>query len=209
MESTLTIHRPLRADAVANRERILGAARELFASRGANAEMRDIAERAGVGVGTLYRHFASRNALLAALLAQTHADTLVRMREAAATLDPRDAVRAVVGAMAASHATYGSLFEAMHEDDTLSGVAAGVAGGSACANSPPPQGFAGLRDVVTGVIERGIAAGVFRADADVPTTVAVLTTCACGPTGRGNGRDPAVAAAPLADFVLAALAPRP
>lgn len=193
----MTAPRPLRADAAVNRERILGAAAELFASHGASAEMRDIAARAGVGVGTLYRHFASRNELFAALLHQTHVATLARMREAATAPDPRDGVRAVAGAMTASHATFGSLFEAMHRE--------GTPAQPACEGVPLPQGFAQLRDVAAEVIERGIAAGVFRADADVPTAVTVLTTCTGGPPGE---RVTATATA-LADFVLAALAPRP
>jgi AcrR family transcriptional regulator len=56
--------RPLRRDAQRNRERILDAARELFAERGVAVTLDDIAERAGVGVGTAYRHFPNKDALL-------------------------------------------------------------------------------------------------------------------------------------------------
>ena len=55
---------PLRADAHRNRERIVASARELFAHAGEQAQMGDIAERAGVGKGTLYRHFPDKEALL-------------------------------------------------------------------------------------------------------------------------------------------------
>jgi len=55
---------PLRADARRNRERIIASARELFALRGEQAHMGDIAERAGVGKGTLYRHFPDIEALV-------------------------------------------------------------------------------------------------------------------------------------------------
>jgi AcrR family transcriptional regulator len=48
----------------------LDAARDLFAERGVQAEMKDIAERAGVGVGTLYRNFATKDDLVAALIAE-------------------------------------------------------------------------------------------------------------------------------------------
>ena len=59
-----------RRDAVANRQRILGAARELFAERGVdNVNMRDVAVAAGVGQGTLYRHFEHKAALCEALAA--------------------------------------------------------------------------------------------------------------------------------------------
>jgi len=60
-----------RSDAVANRERILEAARIVFARRGLDAEVREIAEEAGVGIGTLYRHFGSREGLLMALKQET------------------------------------------------------------------------------------------------------------------------------------------
>lgn len=57
---------PLRADAQRNRERLLAAAEAVFLERGADASMDDVARRAGVGIGTLYRRFPTREALLAA-----------------------------------------------------------------------------------------------------------------------------------------------
>ena len=59
--------RPLRADAARNRARLLEAARDLFAQRGLNVTMDEIARHAGVGVGTAYRRFASREELIEAL----------------------------------------------------------------------------------------------------------------------------------------------
>jgi len=56
-----------RADAQANRRRLLDAAGDLIAERGVDVPLHDVAERAGVGVGTLYRNFADRDALLIAL----------------------------------------------------------------------------------------------------------------------------------------------
>lgn len=58
--------RPLRADAARNRARLLAAAHEVFSERGADASFEDIARHAKVGIGTLYRHFPAREALLAA-----------------------------------------------------------------------------------------------------------------------------------------------
>lgn len=57
--------RPLRADARRNQQRLLQAAREAFTDNGEAASLDDIAKRAGVGPGTLYRHFPTREALLA------------------------------------------------------------------------------------------------------------------------------------------------
>jgi AcrR family transcriptional regulator len=59
--------RPLRADAQRNRERLLEAAATAFARDGAGASLEDIARQAGVGVGTLYRHFPNREVLMEAI----------------------------------------------------------------------------------------------------------------------------------------------
>src|SRR5947199_7555754 len=67
---------PLRKDAARNRERLLAAARELFASRGLDVTLNDIAHHAGVGVGTAYRRFANKQEVIDALFEQ-------RMREVA------------------------------------------------------------------------------------------------------------------------------
>src|ERR1700742_2253164 len=61
------VSRKPRADAQRNRERILDVAKEAFTRFGANASLDDMAKRAGVGAGTLYRHFPTRDALVAAV----------------------------------------------------------------------------------------------------------------------------------------------
>ncbi len=58
---------PKRADARRNHDKILAAARESFAEGGESTSLEEIARRAGVGIGTLYRHFPTRQALLEAL----------------------------------------------------------------------------------------------------------------------------------------------
>src|SRR4029077_12169375 len=74
--------RPKRADALANREKLVAAARALFAEKGTSAPLEDVAERAGVGIGTLYRHFPTRQALLEAV----YVDEVEAMARAAADL---------------------------------------------------------------------------------------------------------------------------
>jgi AcrR family transcriptional regulator len=74
--------RPLRADARRNRERILESARAVFAERGADAQIDDVARQAGVGVGTVYRHFPTKEALLAELLREKFRLFGARAREA-------------------------------------------------------------------------------------------------------------------------------
>ncbi|MDO9407738.1 TetR/AcrR family transcriptional regulator [Patulibacter sp.] len=67
-EGTEDVARPLRADARRNRERVLAAATEVFAEQGAEASVAEIARRAGVGAGTLFRHFPTKHDLLLATL---------------------------------------------------------------------------------------------------------------------------------------------
>jgi AcrR family transcriptional regulator len=66
-EVTHECGRPLRADAKRNRDLLIAAARAAFTERGSEASLEDIARRAGVGVGTLYRHFPNRQALVEAV----------------------------------------------------------------------------------------------------------------------------------------------
>src|SRR5215472_15564132 len=62
--------RPLRKDAERNRVRILAAAAEVFTERGLHASLDDVADRAGVGVGTVYRRFPDKEALVEALFTE-------------------------------------------------------------------------------------------------------------------------------------------
>ncbi|WP_399883644.1 TetR/AcrR family transcriptional regulator [Streptomyces sp. BBFR51] len=80
--------RPLRADARRNRERLLRVAAEVFAERGAGAALDDIARRAGVGVGTLYRHFPTRQALLEAVYLERVEAVAARADAIAGALPP-------------------------------------------------------------------------------------------------------------------------
>jgi len=66
--STAEEPRPLRADARRNRERIVAAARDLFAACGPTTQIDDVARAAGVGVGTVYRHFPTKDALVGELM---------------------------------------------------------------------------------------------------------------------------------------------
>jgi AcrR family transcriptional regulator len=85
---TRTTERPLRADARRNREAIVAAARELFALHGPTTPMDDIAARAGVGVGTVYRHFPTKEALLTELVAEVFRGFTVAAVRAQGISDP-------------------------------------------------------------------------------------------------------------------------
>jgi AcrR family transcriptional regulator len=88
--------RPLRADARRNRDRILCAARELFASNGRDAQMEDIAGRAAVGVGTVYRHFPTKTALLTAMVIERFAEMAEIAREVEADCPGGEALTAAI-----------------------------------------------------------------------------------------------------------------
>jgi AcrR family transcriptional regulator len=78
--------RPLRKDAERNRKRILRAAAEVFSERGLDATLDDVARRAGVGVGTVYRRFPDKETLVAELF-QDRIDDLVAVAEEACAVD--------------------------------------------------------------------------------------------------------------------------
>jgi AcrR family transcriptional regulator len=92
--NTRNTGRKPRTDAQRNRERILEVAKEAFAKSGANTSLDDIAKQAGVGAGTLYRHFPSRDALLEAVY-RTEVEKLAAAEKTfAQTLTPVQALRA-------------------------------------------------------------------------------------------------------------------
>ena len=72
----------MRADARRNRDRVLTAARVVFGVDGAEAQMDDVARAAGVGVGTVYRHFPTKEALIAEIVRQTFGAFALRAQEA-------------------------------------------------------------------------------------------------------------------------------
>lgn len=79
---------PLRRDAERNRERVLVAARELFAARGLDVTLDDVARHAGVGVGTVYRRFANKDALVDAMFDDKLAEALALANAATEHPDP-------------------------------------------------------------------------------------------------------------------------
>lgn len=87
-----TGRRPLRADAERNRRRILAAATEVFAERGLDATLDDIAEHAGVGVGTVYRRFPHKDTLIDTLFVERIEAVAAAARRALDVADPWEAL---------------------------------------------------------------------------------------------------------------------
>jgi AcrR family transcriptional regulator len=114
--------RPKRADARRNYAKVVAAARDVFAERGSSTSLEEIARRAEVGIGTLYRHFPNRQALLEAV----YVDELENLCRSAADFDrlaPWDAfaawVHGLVGYLAAKQALAHELLEYVDRDAAL------------------------------------------------------------------------------------------
>jgi AcrR family transcriptional regulator len=111
MSEILNPERPMRADARRNRERILTAARELFASEEPEVQIDEVARLAGVGVGTVYRHFPDKEALMGELVRERFGIFNEQLRAALADdqAEPfdalSDALRANAGSVAEDAAT--------------------------------------------------------------------------------------------------------
>ncbi len=151
----------LRADAERNRRRILDAARETFAAQGLGVGVDTIARAAGVGVGTLYRRFPTKEHLLRAIVEDRVAGFVERLEELAPIEDPWDAFAAATEAFASAVARDRAFFQLFQQ-----------------AEEPIPGGAAKQRmfDALAPFLERAQAAGVVRADVvllDVPALCAV------------------------------------
>jgi AcrR family transcriptional regulator len=114
--------RPRRADARRNYEKVIAAAREAFAERGASTSLEEIARRAEVGIGTLYRNFPNRQALLEAVYVD-EVENLCRSSLELNALEPWDAfvawVHRLIGYLVTKQALVHELFEYVDRDDPL------------------------------------------------------------------------------------------
>lgn len=166
----------MRADARRNRERIIQAAREVFAKSGSEAQMDDVATAAGVGVGTVYRHFPNKDALIGELVKQkfeTIADGLREAKERGG--DPGEALLWSIGRNA----------EKLKDDLTTQRVLSGdprPAVWQACAANVTE-----VNELATELIEGGVASGTLRPDMkveDIRIVMGGLTTTMADPATR-------------------------
>ena len=112
--------RPLRSDARRNRERVLAAAREVFAERGLGAAVEDVARRAGVGVATVCRNFPTKQALVDAVISEVLGPLERAATEAARDPDPGRGFEQFVITLADFQASNRALAEEMASDARLS-----------------------------------------------------------------------------------------
>src|ERR1700722_20337839 len=112
-ESGRSSPRPMRSDAVKNRQRILEAAEEIFATEGLSVPIDTVAECAGVGVGTLYRHFPTKEALFEAIVTARLEQLLQVAKEHAVAADPGEALFCFLREFAQQASAKHDLFDAL------------------------------------------------------------------------------------------------
>ena len=151
---TAPIHdKPLRKDAQRNREKLLAAAVELFAERGTEGSLEEVAKRAGVGIGTLYRHFPTRDALVEAAYRNEVAQLRAAADELLAELPPDRALEAWVRRFV----EYGTAKRGMR--DALQSIAG--AGSDLFADTRGQ-----VTEAVAVLLRAGAEAGTLRADVE-------------------------------------------
>ena len=159
----------MRADARRNRERVIGAARRCMSRDGLDAGMEDIAHRAGVGVGTVYRHFPTKEALIEGL-AEARFERLAELgREALEVEDPWEAFEGLMRASA----------EIQTEDRALSEILVSRVGTMRAAAEK-----VGMLELVAKVMKRAQRSGHLRKDAapeDVPMVMCALAGASKNP----------------------------
>ncbi|QGN47569.1 TetR/AcrR family transcriptional regulator [Micromonospora sp. WMMD558] len=170
--------RPLRADAQRNRERLLDAAVRAFSQAGADVTLDAIAKDAGVGIGTLYRHFPTREALVEAAYRNELAKLCDAAEDLLERLPPADATRAWMDRFIDYLSTKRGMADALRLV-----IAAGT--------NPYAQSRDRLVAALTRLLSAGAAAGTVRADvdpADVLAGLSGVSLAAGGPEQRDQAR---------------------
>lgn len=167
-----------RADAIANRQRLIEAAREAFAELGVAAEVKDIAERAGVGVGTMYRHFGSKEDLLRAIVVEAIAECNQRIGDSPEG-DPIAVLRRAVAALFWVADQYGWLFDAALRGHLPERIRDGLEDGL-------EEQKLDVR--LAAVLNRGVEAGALDPGLDVDIAASMLLGLAMAWNLRGLSR---------------------
>jgi AcrR family transcriptional regulator len=184
------IRRP-RADAERNRRRLLDAAAELFGERGLDVGVAEIAQRAGVGRGTLFRNFPTKEDLIAAIVVDQMTEATERGRALVDASDPGAALFEFLDDMAGRQARARPLFEAVQE--------------VFLANEEIRAGHHAIVEVVDALLTRAQDAGAVRPDVKA-LDVLMLLKGVCETAVQFYDLDPQISERHL-DLVRAALAP--
>jgi AcrR family transcriptional regulator len=158
----------VRADALRNRERLVDVAQEAFARDGVDTSLEEIARVAGVGIGTLYRRFPSRDDLIAAVLTERYRRLVASAGDLAEVLPPSEALaewlRVLLGHMATYRGLSLAVKEAMHDLSTALGrtceamIEAGgglLAAAQAEGRVRPDVAFADILSMCSGIVWAG------------------------------------------------------
>lgn len=175
MTASATSDRPRRADALRNRERVIEAAAEVFAAKGMDAGIPEIAQVAGVGKATVYRSFPSKEHLVAAVAVERLAWITGRVTQALAEDDPGAAFEAVLVEIAERQADDGAIAASLASEIHLPELEA--------ARATTHAAFEAL-------IDRARASGALRADATA-TDLRVLFAGVSQVLRAEGERDPA------------------
>lgn len=170
------MNRPLRADAQRNRDRVLAVAKAAFAADGLAVPMPEIARRAGVGVGTIYRQFPTKEALFEAIVLEDMHAMLDRARALLAADDPGEAFFTFLTEAAEEGAENGALKEALP----------GTGIDFEAAKSTTTKEMYG---VVGQLLERAQGSGQVRADVSIADVFALLAGVLAG-IDRRQGKEP-------------------
>jgi len=157
--------RPLRADARRNRDRVLEAARTAFGAEGSDVSLDEIARRAGVGPGTVYRHFATKEALFEAVVFDRIGELVEEARALSDDPDPGRAFSSFVERLGREGALKRDLIEALAHD----GIRLQLR------EAPIVQA---LTDVLAELLRGAQRAGAVRSDIRVDDVMALLTGAA-------------------------------
>ncbi len=169
----------MRADARRNRERLLDAADAVFAESGPDTSTEEVARRAGVGIGTVFRHFPTKELLLEAVLVARLERLAIRAAELADAPDPGPAFFALIDA----------LVELAGAKQTLSEALAGAGVDVAATAAPVKQQ---LRTAATTLLRRAQQAGAVRPDVSGDELMALLVGIAR--TAEQTAHDPVLQA---------------
>src|SRR5215469_1414577 len=142
--------RHIRADALRNRERLLDAAATVFRERGIDVSVGEVAQLAGVGRGTLFRNFPTKQDLIAAIVRMRIEEAQVIGNELLSTGDPAESVFTFIGEIAGRQALERTLFEAV--------------AGEFLARPEIRAAFAEVLAVLDELLDAGKRAGTVRAD---------------------------------------------
>jgi len=165
--------RPLRADAQRNYDAIVHVASEAFAQNGTQTSLDDIACKAGVGPGTLYRHFPTRDCLLAAALRDSLAELEKTSDQLLTADEPGAALETWLFQLATHLRTYGGLPDS-------------VAQALRNESSPLRTSCVPLRAITGALLERAQQAGAMRADAAAGDVFALVSSLAWAADQRGD-----------------------